>query len=97
MLITECQPEAIEILSRVYGYPPTMARYTLDTAHTPAYAAGYIFSRTRPRVGVISPALSPTLTLTERATPSPDAPLRPTPSSALARSRSRAFRGAQRR
>lgn len=54
MLVSECQPEAIDLLSRVYSYPPTVMRLTLDMAHTPAYAAGYIFSKTKPRVGVIS-------------------------------------------
>ncbi|MEM9555420.1 MAG: MBL fold metallo-hydrolase [Acidobacteriota bacterium] len=54
MLVTECQPETFNITGPLYGMPAEMAQYTLDTHHTPAYAAGELFARTNPLVGVCS-------------------------------------------
>ena len=37
--VTELQQEVVEINSGVQGVPPFLGRYTIDTHHTPAYAA----------------------------------------------------------
>jgi len=52
VMITETQPEVIAISSQVQGVPPFVGRYTVDTHHTPAYAAGYIFNQIRPRIAM---------------------------------------------
>ncbi len=48
--VTEMQPELVEISAGVQGVPPFLARYTIDTHHTPGYAAGYLASRVKPRL-----------------------------------------------
>jgi ribonuclease BN (tRNA processing enzyme) len=48
--VTETQPELCEISSGVQGVPPFLGRYTLDTHHTPAYAAGYLANQIKPRM-----------------------------------------------
>ena len=50
LYITEMQPEVVEINSGVQGVPPFLARYTIDTHHTPAYAAGYLANKIKPRL-----------------------------------------------
>ena len=32
------------------GVPPFLARYTIDTHHTPGYAVGYLASKIKPRM-----------------------------------------------
>jgi ribonuclease Z len=48
--ITETQAELMSISSGVAGVPPFLGRYTIDTHHTPAYAAGYLASKIEPRL-----------------------------------------------
>lgn len=48
--VTELQQEMVEISSGVQGVPPFLARYTIDTHHTPAYAAGYVANQVKPRM-----------------------------------------------
>ena len=48
--VTELQPELMEINSGVQGVPPFLARYTVDTHHTPGYAAGYVANIIKPRM-----------------------------------------------
>lgn len=48
--ITEVQPELVAISSGVQGVPPFLGRYTIDTHHTPGYAAGYLASKVKPRL-----------------------------------------------
>jgi ribonuclease Z len=48
--VTELQQEVVEINSGVQGVPPFLARYTIDTHHTPGYAAGYVANRVKPRM-----------------------------------------------
>ena len=40
----------MEINSGVQGVPPFLARYTVDTHHTPAYASGYLANQIQPRM-----------------------------------------------
>jgi ribonuclease Z len=44
------ETELCEISSGVQGVPPFLGRYTLDTHHTPAYAAGYLANQINPRL-----------------------------------------------
>ncbi|MEH6550539.1 MAG: guanitoxin biosynthesis MBL fold metallo-hydrolase GntH [Pseudomonadales bacterium] len=48
--VTELQQEVVEINSGVQGVPPFLARYTIDTHHTPGYAAGYVANQVKPRM-----------------------------------------------
>ncbi|MFC1236345.1 guanitoxin biosynthesis MBL fold metallo-hydrolase GntH [Vibrio sp. F74] len=48
--VTELQQEVVEINSGVQGVPPFLARYTIDTHHTPGYAAGYVANQVQPRM-----------------------------------------------
>jgi len=50
--ITETQAELISISSGVQGVPPFLGRYTIDTHHTPGYAAGYLMNEVKPRLGM---------------------------------------------
>lgn len=48
--VTELQQELVQIQAGVQGVPPFLARYTIDTHHTPAYASGYLASKVKPRL-----------------------------------------------
>ncbi len=48
--VTELQQEVLEISSGVQGVPPFLGRYTVDTHHTPGYAAGYLANQIKPRI-----------------------------------------------
>jgi ribonuclease BN (tRNA processing enzyme) len=50
LYVTELQQEVVEINSGVQGVPPFLARYTIDTHHTPAYASGYLANQIKPRM-----------------------------------------------
>ena len=50
LYVTELQPEVVEINAGVQGVPPFLARYTIDTHHTPGYAAGYLANEIQPRM-----------------------------------------------
>ncbi len=50
LYVTDLQPELMEINSGVQGVPPFLARYTVDTHHTPAYASGYLANQIKPRM-----------------------------------------------
>jgi glyoxylase-like metal-dependent hydrolase (beta-lactamase superfamily II) len=42
------------IASGVQGVPPFLGRYTIDTHHTPGYAAGYLMNQVKPRLGMVT-------------------------------------------
>lgn len=48
--VTELQQEVVEINSGIQGVPPFLARYTIDTHHTPGYASGYLANKVQPRL-----------------------------------------------
>jgi ribonuclease BN (tRNA processing enzyme) len=50
LYVTETQASLIAISSGVQGVPPFLGRYTIDTHHTPAYAAGYLANQIKPRL-----------------------------------------------
>ena len=48
--VTELQQEVVELNSGIQGVPPFLARYTIDTHHTPGYASGYLANKVQPRL-----------------------------------------------
>jgi ribonuclease Z len=50
LYITETQAALMSISSGVAGVPPVLGRYTIDTHHTPGYAAGYMANLVKPRM-----------------------------------------------
>jgi ribonuclease Z len=52
LLITEVQVELMAISSGVNGVLPVMGRITVDTAHNPGYAAGYLYNQVKPRLAM---------------------------------------------
>jgi ribonuclease BN (tRNA processing enzyme) len=52
LLITEIQPETVAISAEVSGAMPLIARNTIDMAHNPAYAAGYLYNQVKPRMAM---------------------------------------------
>ena len=50
LYITEVQAELMSISSGVAGVPLFLGRYTIDTHHTPGYAAGYMANLVQPRL-----------------------------------------------
>jgi hypothetical protein len=48
--VTETQTELVEISAGVMGVPPFLARYTIDTHHSPGYASGYVANLIQPRM-----------------------------------------------
>src|SRR5262245_39604309 len=52
LVITEVQPELMAIAASVNGVMPVIGRSTLDQAHNPGYAAGYLFNELRPRMAM---------------------------------------------
>ncbi len=48
--VTGPQQEVAGINSGVQGVPPFLARYTIDTHHTPGYASGYLANMVQPRL-----------------------------------------------
>jgi ribonuclease Z len=52
LLITEIQPETVAISAAVAGVMPLIARNTIDMAHNPAYAAGYLYDQVKPRMAI---------------------------------------------
>ena len=52
LVITEVQVELIAISATVNGVMPVIGRVTVDSAHNPGYAAGYLFERLKPRMAM---------------------------------------------
>ncbi|GEM81433.1 guanitoxin biosynthesis MBL fold metallo-hydrolase GntH [Vibrio superstes] len=50
LFVTEVQTELLGLSSIVQGVPPFLGRYTVDTHHTPGYAAGYMADKIQPRL-----------------------------------------------
>lgn len=54
VFVTECQTDTARIIQQKYGLPPWLYNYTIDTHHTPHYAAGYLMKQINPRVGMVT-------------------------------------------
>ena len=52
VLVTEIQPETIGLAAKTMGVMPFVARTTMDMAHNPAYAAGYLYNQAKPRLAM---------------------------------------------
>ena len=52
LLITEVQVELMSIAAAVNGVMPVIGRSTVDSAHNPGYAAGYLFDKVKPRMAM---------------------------------------------
>lgn len=52
LLITEVQCEVVAISASVNGVLPVIARNTIDMAHNPGYAAGYLYEKIKPRMAM---------------------------------------------
>ncbi len=52
VLITEVQVELVAISATVNGVLPVIGRNTIDAAHNPGYAAGYLFNKVKPRMAM---------------------------------------------
>ena len=52
LLITEVQAELVAISAAVNGVMPVIGRNTIDMAHNPGYAAGYLFNKVKPRMAM---------------------------------------------
>lgn len=52
LVITEVQAELVAISAAVNGVMPVIGRITVDMAHNPAYAAGYLFDKLKPRMAM---------------------------------------------
>ena len=52
LVITEIQPEVVAVTAQVMGAMPFIARNTIDMAHNPAYAAGYLYNQVKPRMAM---------------------------------------------
>lgn len=52
LLITEVQVELVAISATVNGVLPVIGRNTIDMAHNPGYAAGYLFNKVKPRMAM---------------------------------------------
>jgi ribonuclease Z len=53
VFVTEGQADVPQLLNYKYGTPKEVLQFTIDSYHTPYYAAGYMMKRINPRVGVI--------------------------------------------
>jgi len=54
VFVTEVQTDTARIIQQKYGLPPWLYNYTIDTHHTPHYAAGYLMKQVNPRVGMVT-------------------------------------------
>ncbi|KUJ78463.1 guanitoxin biosynthesis MBL fold metallo-hydrolase GntH [Ruegeria profundi] len=53
IFVTEGQADTPQLLNYKYGTPKEVLEFTLDTYHTPYYAAGYLMNEIQPRAGMI--------------------------------------------
>ena len=54
VFVSEGQLDTPAILAMKWGTPEFMTQYTVDTYHTPFYAAGLMFSQINPRLAMIT-------------------------------------------
>jgi ribonuclease Z len=54
VFVTEVQTDTARIINQKYGLPPWLYNYTIDTHHTPHYAAGYLMKQVNPRLGMVT-------------------------------------------
>jgi ribonuclease Z len=54
VFVTEGQMDTPALLAMKWGTQVEMTQFTIDTYHTPFYAAGYLFKKVNPRVAMIT-------------------------------------------
>lgn len=54
VFVTECQTDTARLIQQKYGVPEWLYDYTIDTHHTPHYAAGYLMKQVNPRIGMVT-------------------------------------------
>ena len=52
VFVTEMQPDLGNLQSLKFGIPPVILNTTIDGAHTPHYATGYMFQQVQPRLAM---------------------------------------------
>ena len=54
VFVTEVQPDTANLQALKFGMPPIMATNTIDQAHSPHYAVGYMFNKIQPRLAMVT-------------------------------------------
>ncbi|WP_246698008.1 guanitoxin biosynthesis MBL fold metallo-hydrolase GntH [Rhizobium sp. WYCCWR 11128] len=54
VFVTEVQPDIANLQSMKMGMPAVIMSTTIDQAHTPHYAAGYMFDKVQPRLAMVT-------------------------------------------
>ena len=54
MFVTEVQPDTANLQALKFGMPPIMVTNTIDQAHSPHYAVGYMFNKIQPRLAMVT-------------------------------------------
>jgi hypothetical protein len=54
VFVTEVQPDTANLQSLKFGMPPVILNMTIDQAHSPHYAVGYMFNKIQPRLAMVT-------------------------------------------
>jgi len=54
VFVTEVQPDTVNISALKFGMPPIIGMTTIDQAHSPHYAVGYMFNKIQPRLAMVT-------------------------------------------
>ncbi|RVG73138.1 guanitoxin biosynthesis MBL fold metallo-hydrolase GntH [Sinorhizobium meliloti] len=54
VFVTEVQPDIANLQAMKMGMPAVIMTTTIDQAHTPHYAAGYMFNKVQPRLAMVT-------------------------------------------
>ena len=54
VFVTEVQPDTANLQALKFGMPPVILNTTIDQAHTPHYAVGYMFNKIQPRLAMVT-------------------------------------------
>ena len=54
VFVTEVQPDTANLQALKFGMPPIMVTNTIDQAHSPHYAVGYMFNKIQPRLAMVT-------------------------------------------
>ena len=54
VFVTEVQPDTANLQAMKFGMPPIILNTTIDQAHSPHYAIGYMFNKIQPRLAMVT-------------------------------------------
>ena len=54
VFVTEVQPDTANLQALKFGMPPIILNTTIDQAHSPHYAIGYMFNEIKPRLAMVT-------------------------------------------